>query len=95
MFRFHVVRWKETTLLLKMEYLISSVPNAQDMTAKATSFSGSFPSIALKDRVFAWCKDSPPQHDHRPFPNYLWPLFQSESWCSSFHHENLFLFACE
>ena len=20
-----------------------------------------------------------------PFPNYLWPLFQSESWCSSFH----------
>ena len=19
------------------------------------------------------------------FPNYLWPLFQSESWCSSFH----------
>ena len=24
--------------------------------------------------------------DHnRPFPNYLWPLFQSESWCSSFH----------
>ena len=21
----------------------------------------------------------------RPFPNYLWPLFQSESWCSSFH----------
>ena len=23
--------------------------------------------------------------DNRPFPNYLWPLFQSESWCSSFH----------
>ena len=22
---------------------------------------------------------------NRPFPNYLWPLFQSESWCSSFH----------
>ena len=21
---------------------------------------------------------------NRPFPNYLWPLFQSESWCSSF-----------
>ena len=34
-----------------------------------------------------------------PFPSYLWPLFQSESWCSSFHmkigfhlhvNENLF-----
>ena len=23
--------------------------------------------------------------NNRPFPNYLWPLFQSESWCSSFH----------
>ena len=23
--------------------------------------------------------------DNRPFLNYLWPLFQSESWCSSFH----------
>ena len=23
--------------------------------------------------------------DNRPFPNDLWPLFQSESWCSSFH----------
>ena len=22
---------------------------------------------------------------NRPFPNYLWPLFQSEYWCSSFH----------
>ena len=22
---------------------------------------------------------------NRPFLNYLWPLFQSESWCSSFH----------
>ena len=22
---------------------------------------------------------------NRPFPNYLWPLFQVESWCSSFH----------
>ena len=22
---------------------------------------------------------------NRPFPNYLWPPFQSESWCSSFH----------
>ena len=22
---------------------------------------------------------------NRPFPNYLWPHFQSESWCSSFH----------
>ena len=22
---------------------------------------------------------------NRPFSNYLWPLFQSESWCSSFH----------
>ena len=22
---------------------------------------------------------------NRPFPNYIWPLFQSESWCSSFH----------
>ena len=22
---------------------------------------------------------------NRPFPNYLWPLFQSESWCLSFH----------
>ena len=22
---------------------------------------------------------------NRPFPNYLWPLFRSESWCSSFH----------
>ena len=22
---------------------------------------------------------------NRLFPNYLWPLFQSESWCSSFH----------
>jgi len=22
---------------------------------------------------------------NRPFPNYLWPLFQSGSWCSSFH----------
>ena len=22
---------------------------------------------------------------NRPFPNYLWPLFQSESWFSSFH----------
>ena len=22
---------------------------------------------------------------NRPFPNYLLPLFQSESWCSSFH----------
>ena len=22
---------------------------------------------------------------NRPFPNYFWPLFQSESWCSSFH----------
>ena len=36
---------------------------------------------------------------NRPFPKYLWPLFQSESWCSSFHmkisshlhvNENLF-----
>ena len=25
------------------------------------------------------------EHSNRPFPNYLWPLFQSESWCSSFH----------
>ena len=24
-------------------------------------------------------------HINRPFPNYLGPLFQSESWCSSFH----------
>ena len=24
-------------------------------------------------------------YHNRPFPNYLWPLFQSESWCSSFH----------
>ena len=23
--------------------------------------------------------------DNRPFPNYLWPLFQRESWCSSVH----------
>ena len=23
--------------------------------------------------------------NNRSFPNYLWPLFQSESWCSSFH----------
>ena len=22
---------------------------------------------------------------NRQFPNYLWPLFQSECWCSSFH----------
>ena len=22
---------------------------------------------------------------NRPFPNYLWPLFQSEAWGSSFH----------
>ena len=22
---------------------------------------------------------------NRPFPNYPWPLLQSESWCSSFH----------
>ena len=22
---------------------------------------------------------------NRPFPNYLWPLLQGESWCSSFH----------
>ena len=22
--------------------------------------------------------------NNRPFPNYLWPLFQGESWCSSF-----------
>ena len=22
---------------------------------------------------------------NRPFPNYLWPVIQSESWCSSFH----------
>ena len=22
---------------------------------------------------------------NRPFPNNLWPLFQSESWCLSFH----------
>ena len=24
---------------------------------------------------------------NRPFPNYLWPLFQSKSWCSSFHRK--------
>ena len=24
---------------------------------------------------------------NRPFPNYLRPLFRSESWCSSFHME--------
>ena len=23
--------------------------------------------------------------ENRPFPNYFWPLFQSESWCSPFH----------
>ena len=39
---------------------------------------------------------------NRPFPNYLWPLFQSESWCSSFHmkisfhlHVNESLFSYE
>ena len=25
-----------------------------------------------------------------PFPNYLWSLFQSESWCSSFHMKTSF-----
>ena len=25
------------------------------------------------------------RYSNRPFPNYLWPLFQSESWCLSFH----------
>ena len=29
--------------------------------------------------------DPIPNKKNRPFPNYLWPLFQSESWCSSFH----------
>ena len=28
---------------------------------------------------------------NRPFPNYLWPLFQSESWCSSFHMKMCFI----
>ena len=28
----------------------------------------------------------PTQHKfNKPLPNYLWPLFQSESWCSSFN----------
>ena len=26
-----------------------------------------------------------------PFPSYLWPLFQSESWCSSFHMKISFI----
>ena len=27
----------------------------------------------------------------RPFPNYLWPLFQSESWCSPFIWKLVFI----
>ena len=28
---------------------------------------------------------APALNNNRPFPNYLWPLFQSESWCSFLH----------
>ena len=40
-------------------------------------------------QYISYGQDKEPHSFHvksnRPFPNYLWPLFQSESWCSSFH----------
>ena len=30
-------------------------------------------------------KECSMSHTNRPFPSYLWPPFQGESWCSSFH----------
>ena len=38
------------------------------------------------DVIKSYCgRGSQSLRGNRPFPNYLWPLFQSESWCSSFH----------